>query len=501
VTLPPPLPRAMALDDLLGETGIVVDAPVAGIAVRGICDDSRAIVAGDLFIALRGTRTDGRRHVVDALARGAVAVLAEEPIDVADAAVPVLVVPDLRARAGELASAFYGHPSRAMRVVAVTGTNGKTTCSWLVAAALARLGERAAVIGTLGVGQPPHCEPLVNTTPGAVELQRLLARLRDAGCTAVAMEASSIGLDQQRLNGVAIDVAVFTNLSHDHLDYHGDMQAYAAAKARLFAWPGLRAAVLNTDDACARAWLREGAVHAPRVLTYGLAGTDLRLLACAATEEGALAQIQLATGVQAVPMRLVGDFNAANLMAVGGVLLALGHAPEQLAIALADLDGPPGRMERIGGVGEPRCIVDYAHTPDALEKVLDELDRARRGDLWCVFGCGGDRDRAKRPRMGEVAARLATQVVVTSDNPRSESPQAIVDDILAGIARRDGVTVLLDRAAAIAHAVRAARDEDTVLVAGKGHEQYQEAGGVRQPFSDQAQVRAALAARRAGAPC
>lgn len=391
-----------------------------------------------------------------------------------------------------------------MSVVAVTGTNGKTTVSWLLAQALEKLGSQAAVLGTLGVGaagKGPR-DALRNTTPGAVELQSLLAGLSDAGFQAVAMEASSIGIEQQRLAGTQLRAAMFTNLSRDHLDYHGNMDAYAEAKAALFAWPGLEGAVLNGDDPVALQWLAQGRVHADRVYTYGAAGRghDIELVGLAAGTQGSRLSLRIEGRDVTVDTRLLGDFNAANLMVVVGALRVLGYRIDAIIPVLSALLPPAGRMESFGGVDAPLCVVDYAHTPDALEKVLSVLRARSNGALWCVFGCGGDRDRGKRAQMGAVAARLADMSVVTSDNPRSESPQAIVDDIMAGMqaAPSGHVRVVLDRTDAITRAVQMAAIGDTVLVAGKGHEDYQEINGRRLPYSDRAVVAAALVERHAG---
>jgi UDP-N-acetylmuramoyl-L-alanyl-D-glutamate--2,6-diaminopimelate ligase len=504
--------RSMRLADLLAGAGVDANPAMTAreLRVTGICDDSRTVRAGDLYVALRGSQQDGRTFIAQAIERGAIAVLAESDdsvaVDITVAAVPVIAVRHLRGHVGRIAAVFFGDPSRAMRVLAVTGTNGKTTTSWLLAAALEQLGERAAVLGTLGVGAIGARKPLHNTTPGAVALQSLFAGLHDAGFTAVAMEASSIGIEQQRMAGTHLRVAMFTNLSHDHLDYHGDMSAYAAAKAELFSWPELAGAVLNGDDPVALQWLAEGRVRAGRVLTYGSAGRghDIELVNIAVAQQGMVLQLNIEGRAVSMPVRLVGRFNAGNLMAVVGALRVLGHGVDDIVRVLANVDAPAGRMETFGGGAEPLCVVDYAHTPDALEKVLTVLRERTRGALWCVFGCGGNRDAGKRPLMGRIAAALAEHVVVTSDNPRDEKPDAIIADIVAGAGVCNALTTEVDRAAAIRMAVTAAAAGDTVLVAGKGHEDYQEIAGTRHAFSDAQHVQAALAARMAaagGAPC
>ncbi|MFZ5757827.1 MAG: UDP-N-acetylmuramoyl-L-alanyl-D-glutamate--2,6-diaminopimelate ligase [Pseudomonadota bacterium] len=499
------------LRELLVSSGIACDpAAAAGIVVSGICDDSRAVQRGDLYLALRGTQQDGRTYIAQAIERGAAAVLAESDdsvaIDSTVASVPVIAVRHLRAQAGVIAAHFFGEPSQRMSVLAVTGTNGKTTTSWLMAQALELLGTRTAVLGTLGAG-PARAdaarEPLRNTTPGAVELQGLLAGFDAAGFAAVAMEASSIGIEQHRLAGTRIRIAMFTNLSRDHLDYHGTMDNYAAAKAQLFSWPGLGGAVINGDDSYALRWLAEGRVQAARVLTYGMAGRghDIELLGMTASGTGSRLTLRVEGREMTADTRLIGGFNAGNIMAVIGALRILGYELAQIAGVLSVLEAPAGRMEALGGRNAPLCVVDYAHTPDALEKVLSVLRERTDGMLWCVFGCGGDRDRGKRAQMGAVVARLADMAVVTSDNPRSESPQTIADDILAGMpgVPASRLRVLLDRAEAIQRVVQQAGHKDTVLVAGKGHEDYQEIAGTRLPFSDRDVVRAALAARAVAA--
>lgn len=501
--------RPRPFGELLAVTGIAADSGIRDIGITGISDDSRTVQRGDLYLALRGTRADGRDYIAQAVDRGAVAVLAEaDDTAVVDrvmpasaaAAVPVIAVRQLRALAGPVAATFFGEPARALAVLAVTGTNGKTTTSWLLASALDRLGRRTAVLGTLGVGATHARAPLRNTTPGAVELQQLLAGLRDAGFSAVAMEASSIGIAQHRLAGMHFEIAIFTNISRDHLDYHGTMAAYAEAKAALFSWPGLAGAVLNADDVCAVRWLAEGRIHAARVLTYGTGRShDIGLLEIVPAVRGMTLRLVVEGHPVSITTPLIGDFNAGNVMAVVGALRLLGYETDAIVRVLGEVDAPAGRMETFGGADAPLCVVDYAHTPDALEKTLSVLRARTAGSLWCVFGCGGNRDSGKRAQMGEVAARLADQVIVTSDNPRDEDPRMIIDAVVAGIGAGVQVLVEPDRARAIAAAITAASISDVVLIAGKGHEDYQEIAGQRLPFSDQHQVQAALVARAAAA--
>ena len=450
--------------------------------------DSRKVQTGDAFIAWPGQATDGRRFVADALLAGAASCLVEaegaQAFGFDDARVAALH--GLKAAAGAIANEFFGRPSEQLQLVACTGTNGKTSTAWWVAQSLTALGRRCGVVGTLGIGEPGAMQPTGLTTPDPVALHAALKQFFDLGFAACALEASSIGVEEQRLNGAAIDVALFTNFTLDHLDYHGSMASYWAAKRRLFHWPGLRAAVLNVDDPAIAGLARDlagGALDIWTVSTDGparLRARDLRY------EEGGLAfEVQEGEQTAAVRTRLIGDYNGHNLLVVLGALRSLSVPLGQAAAVLARLTPVPGRMQRLGP-GAPEVVVDYAHTPDALEKVLHSLRplaASRQGRLWCVFGCGGNRDAAKRPQMGAIAARGADRVVLTSDNPRHEPPARILAEIAAGVA--DGsAKVIEDRRAAIAHALQAAAPEDVVLIAGKGHEDYQEVAGVRHPFSD-----------------
>ncbi len=476
-----------------------------GVTPRGLAADSRAIARGDVFFAYPGERTDGRRFVADAVARGAAAVVWERDGFAwpADIALPNLSANGLKALAGPLAAEVYGRPSARLWVVGVTGTNGKTSCSQWIAQALAGEGRKSAVVGTLGLGYPGELEENPNTTPDAVALQRALARFVGDGAQAVAMEASSIGLDQGRVEGVRFACALFTNLSRDHLDYHGDMERYAQAKMRLFRSPGLAHAVLNLDDALgvriaqdragtgiARTgytlWPGTGAASG---LEHWLEAHDIEL-----SSAGAKFTLVTSRGRAEVATALVGRFNVANVLGVIGVLLAAGLALDAAVRAAERLEPPSGRMERLGGDHRPLVVVDYAHSPDALDKCLGALRDVARGQggrLICVFGCGGDRDRGKRPQMGEAASRHAAVVWLTSDNPRGEDPLAIIDEIRPGVSVPHEVRV--DRHDAIREAIAAARAGDVVLLAGKGHEPYQEITGRRVPFSDTDEARKALA--------
>lgn len=468
------------------------------IPVPGLALDSRTVQPGEVFVALAGTRSHGLAFAAEAAARGAAAVLAETPLpaDVPTLGVPVVPVPGLRERLGMLAARLAGEPSRALRMIGVTGTNGKTSTVQLLAQALAHEGQEVATIGTLGAGRSGAIEPGRLTTPDAIAVQGLLQGFRAAGVDTVAMEVSSHALDQGRVNGIDFDLAVFTNLSRDHLDYHGSMDAYGAAKARLFEWPGLGAAIINVDDAFGRelAGRLEGRLP---LLRYGLGAGPAEVQAREIQGDDAGQRFQLCTpwGGAALATPLLGRFNLANLLAVAACLGHLGLDFERLCAALAALQPVPGRMSRVGGGLQPLVVVDYAHTPDALEQALSTLRVHCRGQLVCVFGCGGERDAGKRPQMGAVAARMADRIILTDDNPRGESGTAIIAQVLAGMPQV-GATVERDRARAIALAIAGAGAGDVVLVAGKGHETTQESAGVRRPFDDLAVARSALEARR-----
>ena len=484
-----------------------------GARIVGLSADSRQLRAGDAFVAYPGAHTDGRRYIADALARGAAAVLWErEGFSWNEAwQVPNIAIDGLRALAGHLAHEVYGRPSEKLWLAAVTGTNGKTSCSQWIAQALNTLGRRTAVIGTLGNGFPgAGLAPAPNTTPEAIELHRQLDGFLRAGAQCVVMEVSSVGLDQGRVNGALFDVALFTNLSRDHLDYHGDMERYAAAKTLLFDMPALAGAVLNMDDvlgvriaqklaggkvACAGYSAHAGVASAAG-LDYFLEAENIRL-----NRDGLAFEVSSSWGRAEVKSALHGRYNVSNLLGVLGVLLGAGVDLAQAVDAVAKLTSPAGRMQCLGGEGKPLAVVDYAHSPDALEAALASLRplaEAAGGRLVCVFGCGGDRDRGKRSLMGAIAARSADQVLLTSDNPRSEDPLEIITDILEGVLAeaqmRHAPLVLVDRGEAIAAAIAAAAAGDVVLIAGKGHEDYQERAGQRIPFSDAAVAAAALAA-------
>ncbi|WP_028455642.1 UDP-N-acetylmuramoyl-L-alanyl-D-glutamate--2,6-diaminopimelate ligase [Chitinilyticum litopenaei] len=477
-----------------------IDAIAAG---RPLAVDSRKVQPGDVFLAFQGEYADGRQYIADAIGNGAAAILWEAEDFRWDPAwtVPNLAIAQLRAQAGIVASHLLGNPSQHMTVVGITGTNGKTSIANWLAQAFALLGKQCGVLGTLGNGFPGALEESTHTTLDPVSLQGWLARLHQAGASHIAMEVSSHGLVQARAHGTAIDIAVFTNLTRDHLDYHETMDAYGAAKAQLFAWEGLRAAVINADDAFGRQLLEQ--CQAALVHGYGFTAGDLRITRYAATLDGLRLDIHTPQGETRIESPLLGRFNASNLLACLGVLLASGVTLSDASRVLGQIQPAAGRMQRLGGAGKPLVVVDYAHTPDALEKALATLRDAMpsQSRLFCVFGCGGDRDRGKRPIMGEIACRMADSVVITSDNPRSEAPQRIIQDIVAGVAGVPGTghanySIASDRAHAINDTIDMAHANDVVLIAGKGHETYQEIMGVRHHFDDVEVATRALARKK-----
>jgi UDP-N-acetylmuramyl-tripeptide synthetase len=497
-----------------------VEAAVAWLRARqaeSLTLDSRTLKAGDAWLAWPGAHQDPREFVPQALQNGASACLLEAKgffdleLDVADTNAVALVA-DLKVHAGEIASQFWGQPSHQLRMVAVTGTNGKTSCAWWIAQALAVLGERCGVIGTLGVGEPgAELTGTGLTTPDAITLQKHLARMRDAGFKACVIEASSIGIAQGRLNGMRLDIPVFTNFTQDHLDYHGDMERYWQAKAQLFAWHDLKTAVINNDDP--RGFdLVHSLLKSMRmpIWAYSTHNKTANLLAQNLHFENGEMHLTVRefNDVAEVRAPVIGEHNALNILAVMGVLRGLGYSLADAARACSQLTPVPGRMEWVqldhasGAEHLPKVVVDYAHTPDALEKALFALqpltqERERDGELWCVFGCGGNRDAGKRPLMGAVAERCAQRVIVTSDNPRGESAEAIASQIVAGMSSSVAArtSVVLDRAKAIASAIAQAQAQDLILIAGKGHETTQEIQGEIKPFSDVGHAQAALARR------
>jgi UDP-N-acetylmuramoyl-L-alanyl-D-glutamate--2,6-diaminopimelate ligase len=473
------------------------------LGVKRLCNDSRRVRRGDTFVAYPGEAQDGRRFIAQAIANGARAVLWDSRNFKWNPTwrVPNLGVPRLRAYAGHIASRINGEPSARLRMIGVTGTNGKTTCSQWVAHALNATGLHTAVIGTLGYGMRGKLQPLTNTTPDAIWLHAQLAAFARRGARAVSMEVSSIGLDQDRVTGVQFDTALFTNLTRDHLDYHRTLHHYRAAKARLFEWESLEHAIINLDDKFGAELARRIPRRGLKVIGYGFGrAARVRGKNLIADEQGVRFDVATPWGAAHIVSPVIGRFNAYNLLATLTVLLTSGIGLRKATKALTRLTPVPGRLQSIGGGRRPLIIVDYAHTPDALEQVLRTLRDVIADDarLICVFGCGGGRDRGKRPLMGRIAAQLADGVYVTSDNPRGERPLTIIGDVLDGIhSINETLVATSDRRRAIRHAIARARRDDIVLIAGKGHETYQEIRGVRRPFSDAAVAQSALREWRA----
>jgi UDP-N-acetylmuramoyl-L-alanyl-D-glutamate--2,6-diaminopimelate ligase len=490
--------------------------------VTHLVTDSRSIQPGDTFVAYPGEKIDGRQFITQAIAQGANAVIYEKhvsghPSGTQDFVwndawqVPHLAVADLRFKAGWLADAVYGAPSEKLLVVGITGTNGKTSSSHWIAHALNEAGKRCALIGTLGNGFVEALQASANTTPDAIRVQGLLAEYLRAGAQAIAMEVSSHALTQGRVNAVDFDVAMLTNLSRDHLDYHGDMESYAAAKRKLFDWQQLKFVVLNFDDAYGAELAERFLDKDFEVIGYGLSDEALQLAErlglrmvygnlLEMTGQGLRLDVHSSWGAAELNTGLVGRFNAANLLGSLAVLLVSGVALGDAAQSLSKVQPVAGRMQRLGNAQQPTVIVDYAHTPDALEKVLQalrEVGAAAGGKLYCVFGCGGDRDRGKRAMMGVVAEKFSDFCIVTSDNPRSEDPHKIIAEIVSGMSG-DNHEIMVERAAAIQSAIDRAQPNDTVLIAGKGHEDYQEIKGVKHPFSDVSVAQQALQVSAAG---
>ena len=483
-----------------------------GVRMNNLVTDSRTVKPGDTFLAYPGEKLDGREFISQAIAAGANAVLWERRGFVWDQAwqLPNLPIEKLQARAGIIADSVYGHPSQKLWLIGITGTNGKTSCSHWIAHAMTALGRKTAVIGTLGAGFPGELELTANTTPNAVLLHQKMADFLRDGAQSVAMEVSSHGIAQERINGATFAIALLTNLSRDHLDYHGSMETYAAAKARLFHWPGLKCAVLNLDDAFGAGLVQQLAGTGTQIIGYGLTEQAVRIRYSEkfrrvrgrnlkTSPQGLEFDVEFENGFETeyskFKSEVVGGFNAANLLGVLATLLASGIKLSDAVRALQQVRSVAGRMQQLGGGEQPLVVVDYAHTPDALEKVLaalrgilrtgsdaDAKTEAGNPRLICVFGCGGERDSGKRPLLGAVAARLADEVIITSDNPRKENPRVIIDEIAAGAGANCHIEE--DRAVAILRAIQGAHKGDVVLIAGKGHEAYQEIDGKKLPFQD-----------------
>ena len=468
------------------------------VTVTGIKLDSREVLTGDLFIALPGTKQHGNTYIEEAVRLGAAAVVYDAATDLpasTDADIPLIKVTEIAQQAGIIASRFYNQPSNAMTVTGITGTNGKTTCSVLLAQALNMLGARSSLIGTLGAGLWGQLAAATHTTPDAVTLQSQMATLHDQGSDELLMEVSSHGLQQGRVNGTDIDVAVFTNLSQDHLDYHGSMQSYGAAKARLFQQFDLDLAVINSDDKFGRellsgSVLSSESINARRVISYGIDSGDVRAHHISLHSDGISMQVKSPSGELFIDSKLMGRFNVYNLLACVSVLLATGHAADEVARVLSNAESAAGRMECFSSA-HATVVVDFAHTPDALQQALIALREHIAGQhLICVFGCGGDRDKGKRPLMGRIAEQFANIVIVTDDNPRHEEPSKIRGDILSGMQQPS--MQVADRRKAIEAAWALAEPGDIILVAGKGHESTQQLGDLKVPFSDRQVVSALL---------
>ncbi len=468
--------------------------------IIGLTANSRTVQPGYLFAAFPGINKDARDYIADAIAKGAVAVVSEAQDfkGIQSESVPIVALPNLREKIGDLAAAFYDYPAHGMTITGFTGTNGKTSCSQFLAKALQLNQIKCGVIGTLGSGFPGELNESVHTTPDSISIQQQLFAMRQQGARAISMEVSSHGLQQRRINGVDFDIAVFTNLTRDHLDYHSDMEHYAAAKRRLFMCPKLKHAVINVDDNFGRILLNELSSKL-NVIGYSINGAEINVPMVTAediklNQEGFTAKVITPWGKGVLKSRLLGRFNISNLLAVLTVLNLM-EVPLQSALAsLAKLTTIPGRMQAFGGGDKLIVVVDFAHTPDALRQVLMVLREHCHGTLWCVFGCGGDRDRGKRPQMGKVAEQFSDRVIITNDNPRCEDSQQIVNDIVKGLSCPRTVEIEYNRRVAIADAVNNAKIEDVVLIAGKGHEPYQIIGEQKIPYSDIEQVKKLLSA-------
>lgn len=482
---------------------LLPDLPLSSLhgqrAVQGLRLDSRRVRDGDLFVALRGSQHDGRRFIEAAILAGAVAVLseAEHFSEAEQGGVVVIGVPALSGNLHQLAARFHRNPMASMSVLGVTGTNGKTSVAWFLRDAMNAVGMPCGLIGTLGAHFSDYRDDVGHTTPDTLTLHESLAAFRDRGAKFVAMEVSSHALSQGRLAGVPVSIAGFTNLSRDHLDYHGDMDSYFVAKRRLFQGNSVAGAVINTADHYGQQ-LADGLSANIRCVRVAGKDADIDCAQSRLTADGLEAQIRIGSDTVSLQAPLYGRFNIDNLMIVAGMLALQGLDARAIERALAAVTPVPGRMQPVwDGIG-PAVLVDYAHTPDGLEKALQSTREHFHGKLWCVVGCGGNRDAGKRPQMAAVAEKLADHLVFTSDNPRHESPQAIINDMLSGVEQRDAVMVIADRAAAIRHALMQADRADVVLIAGKGHERWQEIGDQRIPMDDLQLARDALRERNGG---
>jgi UDP-N-acetylmuramoyl-L-alanyl-D-glutamate--2,6-diaminopimelate ligase len=473
-SVPPVLGALMQLPDT---------HPCAGLPVASICTDSRQAQAGAVFFARAGEQHDGRHFIAQAAQRGAVAAVVADASQLREQRLPIVEAADFDAALAVASANFFGHPSKQLRLLGVTGTNGKTTVAHLCSTVLDEL-SRCGVLGTLGVGRPGALQSCVHTTPELNITNAVLAQCVRANCEYAVMEVSSHGISQRRIEGLVFDTALYTNLSRDHLDYHGDMDTYAGVKARLFEQPALRLAVVNADDPYAERMVRDTDTE---VVRYSLAGsaTNSGVNARLAQHGGKLTlALEGRFGRGTIRSQLLGRFNAYNLLACATVLAGLGLAMDEICARLGRVPPAPGRMQWLGGGTLPTVVIDYSHTPDALDKALTAVRASVSAKLWCVFGCGGERDTGKRPQMGRIAEQHADYVIVTDDNPRNEPSEQIINQILDGMRAPGTVWVEADRAKAIDMAVAASGPQDVVLIAGKGHEPYQERDGVRSPFND-----------------
>ena len=477
----------------------------AGLNITGLTIDSREVKPGYLFIAVQGLQVHGKAFIDQAVANGAVAVLIDEETFDKNVSIPIIFIEGLENKLSQIAGSFFSHPSKAMAVVGITGTNGKTTCSHLLGQALSTFKKKVGVLGTLGFGLVDSSEePLIDTgmtTPDAIQTQKILAEFCIQDCETIVMEVSSHALEQGRVSDVAIDTAVFTNLTHDHLDYHGSMDAYGQAKQKLFAMPTIKSAIVNQDDDFSKV-IVPTLSESCRLLTYSVdsqksnfkkSQNHFNLHSIQFAGSGMNAKLMTPDGEFEFASQLIGRFNLSNLLAVVAVLYEQGEPLKDIVAVLPYLKPVPGRMELIPNTLGVQVVIDFAHTPDALQNTLKTLSSDLQGSLWCIFGCGGDRDRQKRPEMARVAEKFADHVVVTSDNPRTESPIQIFADIEKGFVHPR--EVIVDRSTAIEYAITEAQAGDTILIAGKGHEDYQLIGDKKFPFSDQQQARLCLRQR------
>ena len=482
-----------------------VEKSTLQIVVKGVQLDSRLLQVGDLFLACFGRNHDARNYVGQAIESGCCAVLAEsggkwQGIQYRDG-VPIIAIDNLFAKVSEIAARFFGHPSKKLSVIGITGTNGKTSCSQFLAQTLTALGYKCGVIGTLGYGICGELQATQLTTPDAVFTQTALAEMQREGIDPVAMEVSSVGLHQKRVRSVQFETAIFTNLTRDHLDYHETMEAYGENKKKLFTMPGLKAAIVNLDDPFALSIIN-GVSTEVEILTYSLDNKIASVFAesLELTRSGFRASIHTPIGKGEISGKLIGYFNFSNVLAVLTALINYLPRNKDVSIdaickKISQLQPVDGRMEIIGESDEITAVVDYAHTPDGLCSALTALNDHFKGQIWCVFGCGGNRDKGKRPLMGEIAEKHSDQLVITDDNPRNEKGDEIVRHILSGVGQRNNINIIRDRAEAISFAISNAKAGDVVLIAGKGHETYQDIAGVRNIFSDAKQVRIALQER------